>query len=60
MRGETKFSSAEERFGLDACMISFAMRGNPVVNQNLDRARQNGNTIKPQVNESPFSYQGQG
>jgi predicted nucleic acid-binding protein len=39
-------NSAKERFGLDACTLSFAMKGNPVVTQNLDNARQNGTAIK--------------
>jgi tRNA(fMet)-specific endonuclease VapC len=39
-------NSAEEKFGLDACIISFAMKDNPVVKQHLDRAKQNGNAIK--------------
>jgi hypothetical protein len=47
MNGENEVShSAEKRFGLDSCTISFAMKGNPVVNQNLDRARQNGSVIE--------------
>jgi predicted nucleic acid-binding protein len=39
-------NSAKEEFGLDASMISFAMKDNPVVKQNLNRAEQNGNAIK--------------
>jgi predicted nucleic acid-binding protein len=39
-------NSAEEKFGLDACTISFAMKYNPVVTKNLNSARQNGNTIE--------------
>jgi predicted nucleic acid-binding protein len=38
-------NSAEERFGLDSCIISFAMKNNPVVKQNLNNAEQNGNDI---------------
>jgi tRNA(fMet)-specific endonuclease VapC len=39
-------NGAKERFGLDTCMISFALKDNPVVTQNLNNARQNGNVIK--------------
>jgi predicted nucleic acid-binding protein len=38
-------NSAEDKFWLDTCMISFAMKDNPVVNQNLKNAEQNGNDI---------------
>jgi predicted nucleic acid-binding protein len=35
----------KEKFGLDACTLSFAMKDNPVVKQNLNNAEQNGNDI---------------
>jgi predicted nucleic acid-binding protein len=38
--------STEEKFGLDACMVSFAMKGNTLVQDNLSRAKKNGNTIE--------------
>jgi predicted nucleic acid-binding protein len=38
--------STEDKFGLDACIISFAMKGNTVVQDNLNRARENGSAIE--------------
>jgi predicted nucleic acid-binding protein len=39
-------NSTKERFGLDSCMISFALKDNPVVTRNLNRARQNESDIE--------------
>ncbi|MDR3172537.1 MAG: PIN domain-containing protein [Treponema sp.] len=37
---------AQEKFALDSCMISFAMKDNLVVKQHLNKAKQSGHAIE--------------
>jgi tRNA(fMet)-specific endonuclease VapC len=39
-------NNAPEKFGLDSCMISFAIKDNLVVKQNLLKAKENGSNIE--------------